>query len=257
MIEFRSIRYGITSLNSRDSVRDLEIMIKINIKQMVTRKTIARCAVALAVLGVVVYGFEQWGDRSMSRLSTFVAGEGSLGPIVFMIVNVVAIMFLVPQSLFTIAAGVLFGWEMGTVWASVAMTGGAVGSFLIARYGVRDQLRERFENNGVFKKMQRLSLTHPLHVISLSRLIPIIPFPVASYMLGVTQVRSIPYALLTCLCMLPETLFLASGGHLLHLGIVHGRAAWEAAMVFVLAGVALAVLAYRMKNKFLENEDED
>ena len=231
-------------------------MVKINTKQIATWRVVARCAIALAVLGVAFYGFEHWGDRSMSRLSVFVAEQGSLGPVVFMLVNAVAIMFLVPQSLFTIAAGALFGWKMGTVWASIAMTGGAVGSFIIARYGVRDWLRERFKDHVVFKKMQRLSQTHPLHVILLSRLIPVIPFPVASYMLGVTQVRSIPYAFLTWLCMLPETLFLASGGHLLHSGIVHGRATWEAVMVLVLAGLALVVLVHRMKKKILENEDD-
>lgn len=193
----------------------------------------------------------------MSRLSAFVSEQGSLGLIVFMVVNAVATMFLVPQSLFSVAAGVLFGWKMGTVWTSVAMTGGAIGSFLIARYGVRDWLRIRFKDQVVFKKMQRLSRTHPLHVISLSRLIPVIPFPVASYLLGVTQVRSLPYALLTWLCMLPETLFLASGGHLLHSGIAHGRASWEAAAVLGVAGVTLAVVVHRMKKKFLESDDED
>jgi uncharacterized membrane protein YdjX (TVP38/TMEM64 family) len=103
--------------------------------------------------------------------------------------------------------------------------------------------------------MQRLSLTHPFHVISLSRLIPVIPFPVASYMLGVTQVRSVPYALLTWLCMLPETLFLASGGHLLHAGIVHGRAAWEVVAVLLLAGVLLVVVTHKMRKNFFEGED--
>ena len=232
-------------------------MIKVNIKQIVVWKVVARCAVALAVLGVAIYSFEHWGDRSMSSLSVFVAEQGNLGSIVFMIVNALATMFLVPQSLFTIAAGALFGWKMGTLWASIAMTGGAVGSFLIARYGVRDRLRERFKDQAVFKKMQRLSQTHPVHVISLSRLIPVIPFPVASYMLGVTQVRSIPYVFFTWLCMLPETLFLASGGHLLHSGIVYGHVAWEAVIVLVLAGLALAVLAHRMKKKFLGNEGDD
>jgi len=146
-----------------------------------------------------------------------VADQGSLGPLVFIVINVFLTMLLIPQVIFTVIAGALFGWKLGTLYASVAMTIGAVGAFFIARYGVK----ARFADNAVFRKMQRLSRSHPLHVISLSRIIPVLPFPVTSYLLGITEVRSFPYALLTWVSMLPETVFLASGGHLLHLSLIH------------------------------------
>lgn len=229
-------------------------MIDTNVKRMVTFGNLVKCAAALALLGTAFYGFERWGEQSMSRFAVFVGEQGDLGPIVFALVNAIATMCLVPQSVFTITAGALFGWKIGTACASIAMTAGAVGSFLIARYSLRDWLRDRLKDHVVFKKMQRLSLTHPVHVISLSRLIPVIPFPVASYMLGVTQVRSLHFALFTWLCMLPETLFLASGGHLLHTGIVHGHVGWEAMVAVALAGIGLVVLAHKMKKKFLEKD---
>jgi uncharacterized membrane protein YdjX (TVP38/TMEM64 family) len=136
------------------------------------------------------------------------------------------------------------------------MTLGATGAFLAARYGVRDYIRARFEHHVIFMRMRRLSISHPLHVIAVSRLIPVLPFPLASYLLGVTEVRSLPYVLLTWLCMLPETLFLASGGHLLHSGIT-GRASMEAAVVLGVAGCALAVAVHRMKRKIVEDEARD
>lgn len=229
----------------------------LEIKKMVTWKILVRIAVVLAVAGVVFYGFEHWGGRYMSRLSDFVAEQGHLGPIVFMLANAVATMFLVPQTLFTVAAGALFGWKMGAIWACLGMTAGATGSFLLARYGVRDWLQIRFSRNAVFMKMQQVSQVHPLHVLSLSRLIPVIPFPVASYMLGVTRVRLFPYVLFTLLCMFPETLFLASGGHLLHTGMVHGRVSWEGVAMLVLAAVVLAVAVHRMKKRILGSGQTD
>lgn len=218
-------------------------------------KVILRGLLILAALGGLSYAFEHWGDRYMSRLSDFVSAQGSLGPIVFVIINAVATMFLVPQVLFTVLAGALFGWKLGALWASIAMTMGAVGSFFVARYGVRERIRDRFSANDFFKKMQALSTTHPLHVISLSRLIPVLPFPVTSYLLGVTEVRSLPYALLTWVCMLPETLFLASGGHLLHSGITSGKASFEAAAVLGVAGIILGFVVHRVKKKFMEEGD--
>lgn len=222
----------------------------------ITLKTGLRLLFVLIVLGACIYAFEHWGEGAMGRLSEFVAAQGREGVLIFIAANALATMFLVPQGVFTVAAGALFGWKFGTAWASIGMTVGAVGSFFLARYGVRDWLKIRFQDNPVFAKMQRLSLTHPLHVISLSRIIPVIPFPVASYMLGVTEVRSLPYALLTWVCMLPESVFLASGGHLLHTGITGGRISIEAVVVLAVAAVAIALVLHRMKKRFLE-EDKD
>jgi len=221
-----------------------------------TWKNLARVFLILLVVGLCVYGFESRGDRYISRLTSFVAAQGELGVMIFIGVNALATMLFVPQSVFSVMAGVLFGWKLGTAWAGVAMTLGAVGAFFIARYGVKDWLREKFRDNVVYKKMQSLSQSHPLHVISLSRLIPVIPFPLASYLLGVTEVRSLPYALLTWLCMIPETLFLASGGHLLHSGL-SGRTSTEAAVVLGCAAIVFGVVVHRMKRKFLKDEGED
>ncbi|WP_319467327.1 TVP38/TMEM64 family protein [uncultured Pseudodesulfovibrio sp.] len=225
-------------------------------KRDIAWKTIAKGVVMLAVFGGLSYAMEHWGGRYMSRVSDFVADQGRLGPVVFVILNALATMCLVPQILFTVIAGALFGWKFGTVYASVAMTAGATAAFFIARYGVREWIRARFEGHAVFRKMQRLSRTHPFHVISLSRIIPVLPFPVTSYLLGVTEVRSLPYALLTWACMLPETLFLASGGHLLHSGIT-GKASIEAAVIFVVVGVGFAVVVHRTKKRIMESDTDD
>ena len=211
---------------------------------------------ALGLLGLLSYAMEHWGGRYMTRLSDFVADQGSLAPAVFVAVNALMTMLLVPQVLFTVAAGALFGWKLGSVYASAGMTIGAVGAFFLARYGVRERIRARFEGQAIFRRMQSLSRSHPLHLISLSRVIPVLPFPVTSYLLGVTEVRSLPYALLTWACMLPETLFLASGGHLLNSGIT-GRASMEAAVVLVVAGIGVGVVVHRMKKKLLEGGEGD
>lgn len=192
----------------------------------------------------------------MSRVSAFVAEQGSLAPVVFITINAVLTMTLVPQVLFSVAAGALFGWKLGTAYASLAMTIGAVGAFLTARYGVRERIKAKFADHPVFRQMQRLSRSHPLYVISFSRIIPVLPFPVTSYLLGVTEVRSLPYALLTWAAMLPETLFLASGGHLLHSGIT-GRTSIEAAVVLGVAGVGLGVMVHRMRKKIYASGDGD
>jgi uncharacterized membrane protein YdjX (TVP38/TMEM64 family) len=219
-------------------------------------RTIVKGGVALAVVAGVSYAMEHWGGGCMTRVSAFVAEQGRLAGGVFVCLNILATMLMVPQVLFTVAAGALFGWKLGALVASAGMTLGAAGAFLAARYGVRDHIRTRFEHHVIFMRMRRLSVSHPLHVIAVSRLIPVLPFPLASYLLGVTEVRLLPFVLLTWLCMLPETLFLASGGHLLHSGIT-GRTSMEAAAALGVAGCALALAVHRMKRRIVEDETPD
>ncbi|WP_319585118.1 TVP38/TMEM64 family protein [uncultured Pseudodesulfovibrio sp.] len=215
---------------------------------------IIRFAVVLGLLGLLSLALEHWGERYMSRLTAFVAAQGRLAPLVFIVVNALMTLFLVPQVLFTVAAGALFGWKFGAVYASAGMTLGATMAFLLARYGVRERLRTRFEDHPAYRRMLSLSRVHPLHLVSLSRIIPVLPFPVTSYLLGITEVRCLPYVLLSWLAMLPETLFLASGGHLLSSG-VRGHVSEGAAVALGVAGVAVAVAVHRVKKKFLADEE--
>jgi uncharacterized membrane protein YdjX (TVP38/TMEM64 family) len=217
---------------------------------------IIKFAVVLGLLGLLSLALEHWGERYMSRVSEFVAAQGSLAPLVFIAVNALMTMLLVPQVLFTVAAGALFGWKFGAAYASAGMTIGATMAFLLARYGVRERLRARFADHPVYRRMLSLSRVHPLHLISLSRIIPVLPFPVTSYLLGITEVRSLPYALLSWLTMLPETVFLASGGHLLSSG-VRGRVPVGAVIALGVAGVGVAIVVHRMKKRFLEGGDDE
>ncbi|MFH1914212.1 MAG: VTT domain-containing protein [Pseudomonadota bacterium] len=211
---------------------------------------------ALAALGAASWAMEHWGGGAMSRVSAFVSAQGGLAGLVFVMINALAVLLLVPQSLFTVAAGALFGWKFGTLWASLGMTLGATGAFLTARHGLRRVVAARYGEHPVFRAMERLSHSHPLRVVALSRLIPVVPFPLASYLLGMTGVRPLPYVFLTWLCMLPETMLLASGGHLLHSGIT-GRASAEAAVAVVVAGVGLAVVMHRVSRRVREAGERD
>ncbi|ADU62946.1 MAG: VTT domain-containing protein [Proteobacteria bacterium] len=219
-------------------------------------RTILKVGAVLAVLGAVSWAMEHWGGGGMTLLSAFVAAQGSLAGAVFVTINAVAVMLLVPQSLFTVAAGAMFGWKLGGLLASIGMTIGALGAFLAARHGLRRVIVRRYGEHPVFRAMQRLSVSHPLRVLALSRLIPVMPFPATSYLLGIVSVRPLPFVFLTWLCMLPETLLLASGGHLLHSGIT-GRASVEAAVALLAAGVVLAVVVHRMKRRIVEAEKGD
>ena len=61
---------------------------------------IIRFAVVMGLLGLLSLAMEHWGERYMSRVTEFVADQGSLAPMVFIAVNALLTMLLVPQVLF-------------------------------------------------------------------------------------------------------------------------------------------------------------
>ena len=66
-------------------------------------------------------------------LEQLIQDAGALGPAIFVAAYVLATVLLVPGSILTLAAGVLFGPVLGTAVVSLASTAGAGAAFLVGR----------------------------------------------------------------------------------------------------------------------------
>lgn len=131
-----------------------------------------------------------------------------LGPwsgVAFMVVYVVATVALVPGSLLTLGAGVLFGVGWGSVIVFWAATLGSLAAFLVGRYGIRDWVEQRWiAGNRQFQAIDRAIAEDGLKIVLLMRLSPLFPFNALNYMLGLTRVSIRDY-LLASIGMLPGT----------------------------------------------------
>lgn len=91
--------------------------------------------IVILVLGKV-FGIggrlEAWRD--------WIATLGPWGPLVFVLVYVVATVAALPGSVLKIAAGALFGSVLGIILVSLSATLGASLAFLIGRYFAREAL---------------------------------------------------------------------------------------------------------------------
>src|SRR3954468_18497590 len=85
-----------------------------------------RAMVAVLVVSLVV-GLA-WGGRAVpvgrmvGALRSWTAGMGAWGLVLFGVIDVLAVVAMVPGSALTLAAGTLFGPVGGTIVASVAST---------------------------------------------------------------------------------------------------------------------------------------
>ena len=155
----------------------------------------------VSVIGLAV----AWRDRfDVAALQTWVESAGSAAPLVFIALYAAATVLFLPGSVITLAGGVLFGPVWGTLWSLTGATLGAALAFLIARYLGGDWIARRAGprlsrlNDGVAAEGWRF--------IAFVRLVPLFPFNLLNYALGLTRIAFLPYVLASALFMLPGAL---------------------------------------------------
>lgn len=156
-------------------------------------------ALAAAVVTVSVLPVLPWFVRLFER----VAALGPWGPVALIGVYVVFCVFLLPASIPTLAAGILFGVLKGSL---VAMAGGAAGAcvaYWIGRLAARDWVARRIASSRRFTALDNAVDEQGFTVVFLSRLSPIAPYAILNYAFGLTKVSFWKYVLGTVIGVAP------------------------------------------------------
>lgn len=206
------------------------------------KKRIVATMIAVTVLVVLSVLLEHVWEGHLSAILTMVRDAGPMAPLVYVGVAALASLLLIPQGPLTLLSGVLFGSLWGAAWSLAAMAVSGTVAFWLSRHALRHRLLARFGDNASYKKMERLSHTHPARVVAVSRIIPIMPFPWLSYLLGLTRVKYFTFLFMSFVCMIPETLLLTAGGHILRDGVAHGRLTPKEVAVLLVAALAMFVV---------------
>lgn len=135
-------------------------------------------------------------------LKSWIHGYGILGPTVYMLIYAAAPALLLPGLPITIAGGMLFGPFWGVVYTIISSTLGACFAFLIARHVARGWIEAKLESPR-WSRLDRGVEEHGWKVVLLTRLIPLFPFNLLNYALGLTKIRFLHYAMATFFGMLP------------------------------------------------------
>ncbi len=157
------------------------------------------------VLVALVAGAWMFKDHFDARVvQTWVTHAGGAGPAIFIALYAAATVLFLPGAALTLAGGALFGPLWGTLWNLSGATLGATLAFLIARHLGADWVarragpRLRSLNDGVSAEGWRF--------IAFVRLVPLFPFNLLNYALGLTRISLRDYALATAVFMLPGAL---------------------------------------------------
>jgi dihydrolipoamide dehydrogenase len=114
---------------------------------------------------------------------------------------------------FTLAGGALFGFWQGLLLVSLSSSSGATIAFLTSRFLLRDFVKNRFA-----PQMQKLQNFEGSSGQNLSRylfslrLLPMIPFFIVNLIMGVTNMKTVTFFIVSLLGMLPATVLYVNAG---------------------------------------------
>jgi uncharacterized membrane protein YdjX (TVP38/TMEM64 family) len=167
----------------------------------------AAALLALAVTAVVVVRRLGIDGLTPAAVQDAVRAVGMWAPALFLGLQVLITIGPVPRTIFTVAAGLLFGSVTGVVLAVTATALAAVVAFWLVRL-TGGALVERYADRGpVVWTRRRLDRSGLLAVTSL-RLIPALPFSLLNYAAGLSGVRFGPFLFGTVLGTAPGTIAL-------------------------------------------------
>src|SRR5581483_11967077 len=129
---------------------------------------------------------------------------GVWAPIGHVVLFAAGTVLFTPGAIFGLAGGVLFGPFVGTLLNLAGATLGATAAFLVARYIAADWVRAR-----TGARIERLISgveAEGWRFVALMRLVPLVPFNLLNYALGLTRISLPQYVLASLIAMAPGTL---------------------------------------------------
>lgn len=119
---------------------------------------------------------------------------------------VLACVFLLPGSILTLGAGLIFGLVGGAIIVSIGSTLGACAAFWIGRTIARNWIDNKVSANKKFAAIDEAVAHQGFKIVLLTRLSPVFPFNLLNYTFGLTNIAFWKYALGSWIGMIPGTI---------------------------------------------------
>ena len=168
---------------------------------MISPEARRRIILLLIITSGIVTALAFRDQLSVEQLTGWVRQLGWLAPLVFIACYAIATVFFLPGLLFTLAGGVLFGPLYGTLYNLVGATIGATLAFLTARYIAYDWVTQRTGNR--LQQLVKGVEEEGWRFVAFVRLVPLFPFNLLNYALGLTRLRLSHYIITSFIFMAP------------------------------------------------------
>ncbi|MDX1335131.1 MAG: VTT domain-containing protein [Gammaproteobacteria bacterium] len=152
----------------------------------------------LALIGVAAVYRDQ---LNVQQIQLWIDQAGFLAPLLFMVLYALATVSFFPGSFLTLLGGALFGPVLGTFYNLTGATLGAILAFLIARYLASDWVEQK--TTGRARTLVKGVEAEGWRFVAFVRLVPLFPFNLLNYLLGLTRIPFLQYVIASYVFMLP------------------------------------------------------
>jgi uncharacterized membrane protein YdjX (TVP38/TMEM64 family)/rhodanese-related sulfurtransferase len=168
---------------------------------MSARRLLPRLTLLLLLVAAVGWAAFHRDQINLATLDAWLSSLGVWAPVGFVALYSLATVAFVPGAIVTLAGGALFGPVWGSVWNLTGATLGATLAFLVARYLVGDWVERKA--GGLLKRLIDGVDAEGWRFVAFVRLVPLFPFNLSNYVLGLTRIPLAHYVLGTFICMAP------------------------------------------------------
>ena len=165
------------------------------------KNRLVRIALFIVLITGIGLAIQHRQQLDITVLQQWVDQAGLAGPVIFILVYAIGTVLFLPGSVLTLAGGAIFGPILGTLYNLTGATLGASLAFLIARYFAADWVEEK--TAGRLKQLKQGVEKEGWRFIAFVRLVPLFPFNLLNYALGLTRIRLSHYIIASFICMLP------------------------------------------------------
>jgi len=149
------------------------------------------------------YYFSMYDEFNRKNFEAFIGGFGPWAPLAYGAIYVISapIPFLAP--VLSAVGGLLFGIVWGTCLVLIVATGSAFVPFYMARQLGRDWVESKLEGKKLDEIYQQSAGSRGFVFVMLMRLIPVLPWEVQNYVVGLTKVSPLTFIAGTMLGIIP------------------------------------------------------
>jgi uncharacterized membrane protein YdjX (TVP38/TMEM64 family)/rhodanese-related sulfurtransferase len=178
---------------------------------MTVRRMLPRIVIVLLLLAVAVWAVTHREQIDLAALDRLLLSLGVWAPVGYILLYALATTVFVPGVIFALAGGALFGPLWGTLANLTGATIGATLAFLVARYVAGDWVERKA--GGLLKKIIDGVEAEGWRFVAFVRLVPLFPFNLSNYALGLTRIPLRHYVAATLVCMAPGAIAYTWLGH--------------------------------------------
>jgi uncharacterized membrane protein YdjX (TVP38/TMEM64 family) len=221
-------------------------------RRLLKRELRSVVPLVLAILGIVavviLLGHE--AQRHVHAIEAWIANLGPWGRLAFVGLLVVGSTVLIPESLFGLAAGALFGLAWGTGLILAGNIIAATLQYTLARRLLHVPIQKALEKRPLLRAIQSAVMRNEIRLQVLLRLTPLNP-ALISYLLGAAGVRYIGFILSTLVLashFVIEVYIGDAGKQLVAHGFKHAEGGWQHSLM-IYGGAAVGLIAIALVSK--------